>query len=129
MGFKNNAYAKVWEVINEKNDKGYRSPQLRISISRKDKESKYVQDFGGYVSLMGDCKKLVDDINVGDTVKLISVDVSNHYDKDNKATYTYYKVWELEQPDKNEDGSSNNSKANTKVEDTIDDQSEEDLPF
>lgn len=129
MGFKNNAYAKVWEVINEKNDKGYRSPQLRISISRKDKESNYVQDFGGYVSLMGDCRKLVDDINVGDTVKLISVDVSNHYDKDNRATYTYYKVWELEQPDKNESGSSNNSKTNTKAENTTDDQSEEDLPF
>lgn len=129
MGFKNNAYAKVWEIINEKNDKGYRPPQLRISISRKDKESKYVQDFGGYVSLMGDCKKLVGDINVGDTVKLISVDVSNHYDKDDKATYTYYKVWELEQPDKNESESSNNSKTNTKAENTTDDQSEEDLPF
>lgn len=129
MGFKNNAYAKVWAVINEKNDKGYHPPQLRISISRKDKESNYVQDFGEYVYLMGDCRKLVDDINVGDTVKLTSVDVSNHYDKDNRATYTYYKVWELEQLDKNENGSSNNSKTNTKVEDTTDDQSEEDLPF
>lgn len=94
MGFKNNAFAKVWSVeqISPMNTKA------RISISRKDKkEDKYVQDFSGYVNFIGaDNAKKAMALREGDRIKLGDVDVSTTYDSNKKTTYTNFKVFSFE---------------------------------
>ena len=50
MGFRTGAYAKIWKVEPFSDT----STKLRISISRKNKQSgEYEQDFSGFVSAIG----------------------------------------------------------------------------
>lgn len=50
MGFHTGAYATVWEIT----ETGSKFSKIRISTSRKDKESdEYVTDFNGFVSMVG----------------------------------------------------------------------------
>ena len=50
MGFRNGAFAKVWEVTPVSDT----STKLRISISRKNKQTnEYEQDFSGFVLAIG----------------------------------------------------------------------------
>lgn len=91
MGFRTGTYAKVWEVkpVSDK------VTQLRISISRKPKGSdSYVQDFSGYVSVIGTApaKKAVGLVS-GDSIQLGDVDVTTTYDKEKKTTYTNYTIY------------------------------------
>ena len=54
MGFHTGAYATVWEIT----ETGSKFSKIRISTSRKDKESdEYVTDFNGFVSMVGDANK------------------------------------------------------------------------
>lgn len=54
MGFHTGAYATVWEIT----ETGSKFSKIRISTSRKDKESdEYVTDFNGFVSMVGDSKQ------------------------------------------------------------------------
>ncbi len=94
MGFRNGAYAKIWEVtgVSDTNTK------LRISISRKDNRSgEYVNDFSGFVNAIGTAaaaKALR--LKKGDRIKLGDVDVSNKYDKEKQVTYTNCKIFSFE---------------------------------
>lgn len=94
MGFRNGAYATVWEVspISPTMTKG------RISISRKDRTTdKYVQDFGGFVVFIGSVaatKAL--GLKEKDRIRLGDVDVSNSYDKVKKVAYTDFKIFSFE---------------------------------
>jgi len=85
MGFSNGSYAKVWEVVEvlEKRAK------LRISVSKKNKMTdKYETKFSGFVNVYGGAlMDKVKQLNEGDRIKLISVDLENNYDKDKKITY------------------------------------------
>lgn len=94
MGFKNNAWAKVWSVeqISPMNTKA------RISISRKDKKTnEYVQDFSGFVTFIGaDCASKAMKLREGDRIKLGDVDVSSTYNAEKKTTYTNFKVFSFE---------------------------------
>ena len=65
MGFKNNAFAKVWDVT--KKD-GF--VNLRISTSYKDKKTEeYKTDFSGFAKLIGQAKDTP--VIVGDRIKNI----------------------------------------------------------
>lgn len=91
MGFRTGAFAKVWDVkpVSDK------ITQLRISISRKPKgSSEYVQDFSGFVSVVGTspAKKAVDLVS-GDTIQLGDIDVTTTYDKEKKVLYTNYSIF------------------------------------
>ncbi len=94
MGFRNGAYAKIWDVsgVSDTNTK------LRISISRKDNRSgEYVNDFSGFVNAIGTAaaaKALR--LKKGDRIKLGDVDVSNKYDKEKQVTYTNCKIFSFE---------------------------------
>lgn len=107
MGFRNGAYAKVWDVspISDTVTK------LRVSISRKDKNTgDYVDDFSGFLRVIGtSAAKRASMINPGDRIKLGDVDVSTRYDKEKKMEYTTYKVFGFELVSDGHTGSSSNS--------------------
>ena len=88
MGFRANAFAKVWTVEPVKDT----ITKCRISISRKDRNTnEYVQDFGGFVSFAGTAAaKKASLLKEGDRIRLKDVDVTNHYDKERNTTYTNF---------------------------------------
>lgn len=104
MGFRNGAYATIWEV---KEGKGNYA-DVRISISKKNKQTnEYENDFNGFVRFIGDAGKKVQSYKEKDRVKLGDCDVTNHYDKEKKVTYTNCVVFSFEDPESN--GASNNT--------------------
>lgn len=93
MGFRNNAFAKVWEI--KPNE---RFTDLRISISRK-RDGEYVQDFSGYVRCIGDAHAKCEYLSDGDRIKITSCDVSNNYNKEKNITFYTCKVFDFENAD------------------------------
>lgn len=99
MGFKNGAYAKVWEVVPPQ--EGKKTYRVRLSISRKDKLSgEYEQDFSGYVSFIGKAAALAKEkLTKGSRVKLLETDVASAYNKEKKEAAYYFKVFDAELAD------------------------------
>ena len=90
MGFRNGAYAKVWDI-----DEKYNIKKARISISRKNKETnEYETEFNGFAALFGEAKKV--NIVKGDKIKINSCDVTNKYDHDKGVEYTNFAIFECE---------------------------------
>ena len=94
MGFRNGAFAKIWEVTPMSDS----STKLRMSISRKNKQTgEYEQDFSGFVLAIGaTAAKAAATLKEGDRIKLGDVDVSTKYDKEKKVTYTNFKIFSFE---------------------------------
>lgn len=112
MGFREGAFATVWEIAAEREN----FAKVRISTSRKDKKTdEYVTDFSGYVSLVGNAFKKLDEIvDVFGTkercrIKLGACDVSNRYDREAGREYTNFTLFDFEFPEEN--GVSNERKA------------------
>ncbi|MGN0657804.1 MAG: hypothetical protein ACI4KR_13530 [Ruminiclostridium sp.] len=99
MGFKNGAYAKVWEVVPPQ--EGKKTYRVRLSISRKDKLSgEYEQDFSGYVSFIGKAAVLAKEkLTKESRVKLLETDVASAYNKEKKEAAYYFKVFDAELAD------------------------------
>ncbi len=94
MGFRNNAYAKIWE----KEDKGSYSV-VSLSISHKTKDGDYVVDFNDrFVRFYGPAAEALKAVKEGDRIQLKSVDVTNHYDKEAKKQYVNYIVYGFDVP-------------------------------
>jgi len=90
MGFRTGAYATIWEVTPEKEF----STKLQISISRKNKDGEYEQDFSGFVYANGTgAAKKAAQLQKKDRIRLGDVDVTTTYNKEKKVTYTNYKVY------------------------------------
>ncbi len=97
MGFRKNAFAKVWSVEGKDN-----YTKVRLSISRKDKESgEYVEDFSGFVSLIGTAHSKAKSLKEKDRIQIKECDVTTKYDKEKDKQYTYYKIFNLEILDEN----------------------------
>ena len=94
--FANNNYAKVWKIYpKEKKEQKYTVVQM--STSRKDKKTKeYSTDFSGYVRLVGAAEEKAKELEAQDKIKLLTVGVTNSYDKENKKTYTQYVCFDFE---------------------------------
>lgn len=103
MGFRNKAYAKVWDIKPVSNTR----TDLRITISRKNQESgEFEEEFAGFVSCYGTAAaSKAAKLTKGSRICLGDVDVTNHYDKKNKVTYTNYKVFSFEENGAAESGS------------------------
>lgn len=95
MGFRTGAYATVWET-RERNGRA----EARLSITRKQQDGTYVQDWSDWVSLFSSAKDLLG-APARARIKLGDVDVSNRYDKEKKVTYTNYKLFSYEDPNAN----------------------------
>lgn len=129
MGFRTGAFCKIWDVTPVSD----RKVKLRVSISRKDKEGEYVQEFSDFPVCLGTaCAKQASRLKKGDVIKLGDVDVSNRYSKDTGKTYYDFKIFSFEKADgaaASDAGSSGRTKA--KPADAADPDPVEDdsLPF
>lgn len=102
MGFREGAFATVWEIKNQ----GDNFTKIRVSTSRKDKRTdEYVTDFSGFVSLIGDAHKnigLIESaLNGSDhcRIKFGACDVSNRYDKEAGREFTNFTLFAFEMAD------------------------------
>ncbi len=121
MGFRTGAYAKVWQVKPKSNV----NTELRISISRKDKQTgNYEQDFSGFVYCIGTvCAQKAAKLAEGARIKLGDVDVSTKYDKEKGVTYTSYKCFSFEAEESQQTANPSPSEPEPS------EPSEDDLPF
>lgn len=136
MGFRQDAYARVWSVENKGN-----YSTARLSISRKDKNTgAYTTDFqDGFVRLVGQAHQAFQGVDIdekkGVSIKISSCEVTNLYTApDGKVSYTpHYTIFGLEFPDGNTNTQGNNSNSASQsgsdefmnIPDGIDDE----LPF
>ena len=99
MGFRNGAFAKVWEV----RPKSDTTTLLRISTARKIPNTdpvQYEDDFSGFVSCYGSVvAKKAANLKQGDRIKLGDVDVRNHYDKEKREKYWNPAIFSFEMAD------------------------------
>lgn len=91
MGFSNNTFAKVWNV----NKKEGGAISARISTSRKTKDG-YTNDFNGWCLMLGQAAEKAAALKEGDSIKLLSVDVSNTYNKEQAQAFTTFKVFDYD---------------------------------
>jgi single-strand DNA-binding protein len=105
MGFRSDAFAKVWKTENKGN-----YSIVELSTSKKNKETgKYDTDFSSkFVRFIGTAHKMAETLQDGASIKLGNVEVTNSYDKEKKIGYTNFLVFSFEIPDGN--GSNANSK-------------------
>lgn len=97
MGFRNGAYATVWET---KLGNGNWT-DVRLSISRKNKDGEYETDFSGFVRFIGDAHAGAAYLGEKSRIKIGECDVTNRYDKEKKVTYTNFAVFSFEDADGN----------------------------
>lgn len=87
----------MWEVepVSDVNTKA------RISISYKNKQTgEYETDFSGSVNFFGTATaKKAAGLKEKDRIKLVSVDLSNKYDREKKITYYSPKIFSFETQD------------------------------
>ncbi len=104
MGFRNGAYAKVWDV----SPMGEKTTKLRISISRINKKTgEYDEEFSGFVMCIGTAAaNKAAHLQNGSRIKIGDCDVTTKYDKEKKITYTNYKIFSLDEVDVEKDNSS-----------------------
>lgn len=95
MGFRNGAFASVWSVEPGKGN----FTKVRLSISRKNKDGQYEQDFAGYCTFISQAHAKAARLKEKDRIKLGDVDVSNSYDKDKQKEYVNFKVFDFEMAD------------------------------
>ena len=82
--FANNNFAKVWKIFpKEKKEQKYTVVQL--STSRKNRnDNTYYTDFSGYVRMVGEAETKAAELEANDRIKMLSVGVSNTYNKELK---------------------------------------------
>ena len=125
MGFRTDAYAKVWAVENKGN-----YSVVELSTSKKNKTTnEYETDFSGkFVRFIGTAHNQVQGVTRGTSIKLGNVEVTNSYNKETKTAYTNFLVFSFEIPD----GNNNSKPAPTQKSDgfmNIPDGIDEELPF
>lgn len=128
MGFRKDAFAKVWSIEPLSDMK----TKLRISVSRKDKQTgEYIQDFSGFVECIGTAvAKKAAKLNEGDRIRLGDTDVSTRYDKEKKITYTNFKVFSFDADGEDEKSGGSSRQADTNKSDVSEeDESGKKLPF
>ncbi len=92
MGFRNNSYATVWSV--ESNSTNF--IKARLSISRKNKDGAYEQDFSGFCTFIGAARAKAEKLRDRDRILLKEVDVSTVYDKTKNREYVNFKVFDFD---------------------------------
>lgn len=128
MGFRTGAFCKVWDVTPISD----RKTKLRVSISRKNKEGEYLQEFSDFPVCLGTaCAAKAARLKPGDVIKLGDVDVSNNYNKERKITYYDFKIFSFELDGGAPSGGGPVQHTQTKPVDEVDPdpQDENDLPF
>ena len=108
MGFRSGAYAKVWSC--SKGNGNYYVADM--STSRKTQDGGYENDWSNkFVRLVGEAAEQAESINDGDSVRIGSCDVTNHYDKAKQTLYTNYVIFSFMNDD--DDNGSGNTQRNS----------------
>lgn len=127
MGFRNDAYAKIWK----KEDKGNYS-LVALSISHKNKEGNYVTDFSdNFVRFYKNAHEALKAVQVGARIQLKSVDVTTYFDQAKNKQYTNFSVYAFDMPGeyKPKQSKSMNAAPQQGPETVLSIESEDDLPF
>ena len=95
MGFRNGAYATVWET---KPGNGNWT-DARISISKKNKNGEYETDFSGFVRFIGQAHSDAAYLKERARIKIGECDVTSRYDKEKKVTYTNFAIFSFNDAD------------------------------
>lgn len=125
MGFRNGAYATVWEVTPMSDT----FTKIKISVSRKNKQTgEYETDFSGFVGCIGTAaanKAL--NLKERDRIQLGDTDVSTTWNDEKKVQYTNFKVFSFELADRQ--GAPENQQHSVDDGEPEVDVENEDLPF
>lgn len=93
MGFRNDSYAKVWEV----KARAEKYTDAQVSISKKNKKTdSYDTDFSAIVRFIGEAHKKASEFAKGSKIKILNCDTTNSYDKEKKVTYWRCIVYDFE---------------------------------
>lgn len=122
MGFRNGAYAKIWNS----EDKGKYSV-VELSTSKKNKETdEYETDFSSkFVRFIGAAHEALKKLGDRTRVKLGSVEVTNSYNKDTKKGYTNFLVYSIDEDEEKK----NDAPTPPKKEEFVPDNDSDELPF
>lgn len=101
MGFRTNAWAKVWDVEEVSNA----VTKINISTSKKNKSTnKYETDFSGFARCVGtSCASKALKLKKGDTIQIGDCEVTTKYYPQKKVSYTNYSIFSFEVDEKEED--------------------------
>lgn len=97
MGFREGAWATVWEVKKNPSGKSY---NVNMSTSRKNKDTdEYETDWSGFAMFAGDAAKKAATLKARDRIKLNGCEVTTRYVKEKNEKYTNYTVWDFDMSD------------------------------
>ena len=97
MGFKQGAIAKVWTVEPAESGKFVKA---RVSISRKNADGTYEQDFADYIRFVGKANiKARAELKAGDRVRIDGTDVTTFYNKETNRQFTNFIVFDYQDAD------------------------------
>lgn len=126
MGFRNGAFATVWQ---REEGKGKFS-LVNLTISRKNPEGVYETEFSARCMFIGSARAKAERLKERDRICLTSVEVTNKYDKENKRELVNYKVFDFEPADAVRDGTApSRSSASNPVEDNAVEDDSGNMPF
>lgn len=97
MGLRiSDTYAKIWNI-----DRKEKYSVVELSVSKKNRATdQYETDFSSkFVRFVGDAHQRLTNMQGNERIKIKSGDVSNHYDKEKRVTYTNYVVFDFELAD------------------------------
>lgn len=123
MGLRiSDTYAKIWNI-----DRKEKYSVVELSVSKKNKETgQYETDFSSkFVRFVGNAHQQLINMQGDERIKIKSGDVSNHYDKEKKITYTNYVVFEFELADGSQSKPQTDSDGFMSVPDGVSDE----MPF
>lgn len=142
MGFRNGAYARIWEKSTQNITYGagkkFTKYMVRLSISKKGNDDKYYQQFSGFAELKGDALEEMRGVKIpengGLTVRLGDVDLENSYNQESGITYWTPIIWSFDHSEEENHQTERTPSRNRKsqatapvvIEDDVDD---DDLPF
>ena len=132
-------YARIWSI----EDKGNYSV-AKVSASKKRKDGSYETDFqDGFIRLIGSAHEKAQTLNVtekGVVIQITSCEVTTPYNAEAKKGYVNYAIFAFDIPDDNDSSdaapaksdkksTAKISKAKTKKNVPVDDESDDELPF
>lgn len=127
MGFRDGAYATVWEI----NPTSQGCTKVKLSISKKNRETgEYETEFSNWCLFLqtGTAAKAAR-LKERDRIKLNSVDVSNSYDKEKNRTYYNFKVWNFEMAEEQQTNNADTADPQPTVDEGEPENEQDGLPF
>lgn len=133
MGFRKDAWCRVWSVAPSENKK-YALADITISKKNQDSGSYEVTFAHKFVRLVGTAYKQIQNIKIPDKkgigLQIDGCDVTSYYDKEKKQNYINFVIYAFKNPNgKKDEIKTAKSYSNQKTDDNSLSISQDDLPF